>query len=189
MNSKRSPGGLSPVSVKKHSSGKSCTLEYQLSEHQIRGWRAVSAAGLQGNGSEIRARKARTERSELDEGFQTVSSPLPVQVIVLIIIIIIIMIMIRRIITIIVVVVILIIIIINSSSSSSSSSSSNSSSSSSSNDNNNNNDNNRRLRGTPLRRVLQLWYLFAASNSQTFCTLLLRVYIYIYIYTYIYTHI
>ena len=33
-----------------HSSGKSYTLEYQLSEHQIGDWRAASAAGLQGKG-------------------------------------------------------------------------------------------------------------------------------------------
>ena len=31
---------------KHHSSGEEDTWEYQLSEHQIRGWRAVSAAGL-----------------------------------------------------------------------------------------------------------------------------------------------
>ena len=36
---------------KKHSSGEWYTLEYKLSERQIRGWIAVSAAGLQGKGS------------------------------------------------------------------------------------------------------------------------------------------
>ena len=40
-----------PVSVlTNHSFGEEVTLEYQLSEHRIRGWRAVSAAGLQGKG-------------------------------------------------------------------------------------------------------------------------------------------
>ncbi len=34
----------------KTTSGEEITLEYWLSEHQIRGWRAVSAAGLQGKG-------------------------------------------------------------------------------------------------------------------------------------------
>ena len=35
---------------KKHSSGEEYTLTYLLSDHQIRGWRAVSAAGLHGKG-------------------------------------------------------------------------------------------------------------------------------------------
>ena len=37
-----------PVSMKKHSSGKDRPWEEKPSEHQIRGWRAVSAAGLHG---------------------------------------------------------------------------------------------------------------------------------------------
>ena len=39
-----------PVSVKKHPSGKQITLEYRRSEHQVLGWRAVSAAGLHDKG-------------------------------------------------------------------------------------------------------------------------------------------
>ena len=34
----------------KNSSGEEGTKKYQLSKHQVRGWRAVSAAGLQGKG-------------------------------------------------------------------------------------------------------------------------------------------
>ena len=37
-----------PVSVKKHSSGEEDTWAYCLQKHQIRGWRAISAVGLQG---------------------------------------------------------------------------------------------------------------------------------------------
>ena len=39
-----------PLSVKKHSSGEEDMWEHKLSECQIRGWRAVSAAGLRGQG-------------------------------------------------------------------------------------------------------------------------------------------
>ena len=39
------------VSVKKHSSGYEDKWEYWFSKHRIRGWRAVSAEGLQGKGS------------------------------------------------------------------------------------------------------------------------------------------
>lgn len=43
-----------PVSVKKHSSGEENPLEERLSEHQIKGWRAVFAAGLHDQGSRER---------------------------------------------------------------------------------------------------------------------------------------
>ena len=43
------------ICEQKHSSGKWCTLEAFLSEHQFRGWRAVSAAGLHGQGSSKRS--------------------------------------------------------------------------------------------------------------------------------------
>ena len=39
-----------PVSVKKHSSGEKWPWEDKLSERQISGWNAVSAAGLRGRG-------------------------------------------------------------------------------------------------------------------------------------------
>ena len=39
-----------PVSVEKHSSGEEDTWEHEPSERQITGWRAASAAGLQGKG-------------------------------------------------------------------------------------------------------------------------------------------
>ena len=39
-----------PVPVKKHSSGEEDPWEDTSTEHQIRGWRAVSAAGLRGKG-------------------------------------------------------------------------------------------------------------------------------------------
>ena len=41
---------LIPVSVKKHSSKEEYMWENQFPKHQIRGWRAVSAGGLQGKG-------------------------------------------------------------------------------------------------------------------------------------------
>ena len=44
-----------PVSVKKHFSGEEDPWENQLEKHQIRGWTAVSAAGLQGQGSHKRS--------------------------------------------------------------------------------------------------------------------------------------
>ena len=45
-----------PVSVKRnHSSGEEEPWESQLEEHQIRGWRRVSAAVLQGEGSPKRS--------------------------------------------------------------------------------------------------------------------------------------
>ena len=44
-----------PVSVNKHSSGEEDPRENQLAKHQIRGWRAVSAAGLQGKGCHKRS--------------------------------------------------------------------------------------------------------------------------------------
>ena len=44
-----------PVSVKKHSSGEKDRWEDRLSEHQIRGWRAVSTAGLHDQGSHKRS--------------------------------------------------------------------------------------------------------------------------------------
>ena len=40
-----------PVSVKKHSFRNEDMWEVRLSEHKIRGWRAVSVARLQGKGS------------------------------------------------------------------------------------------------------------------------------------------
>ena len=40
-----------PASVKKHSCGEEDPWENQLQKHQIRGWRGVSAAVLQGKGS------------------------------------------------------------------------------------------------------------------------------------------
>ena len=40
---------------KENSSGEEDVWKHFLSEHQIRGWRAVSAAGLQGNGSHERS--------------------------------------------------------------------------------------------------------------------------------------
>ena len=43
-----------PVSVKKHSSGENNMWEDKLSECQIRGWIAVSAAAFQGQGSHKR---------------------------------------------------------------------------------------------------------------------------------------
>ena len=46
---------LLPASVKKHSSKVETHWECQLEKHQIRGWRAVSAAGLHGKG--LRKRK------------------------------------------------------------------------------------------------------------------------------------
>ena len=42
---------LIPVSLKKHSFGEESPRENRLSEHQIRGWRAVSAAELHGKAS------------------------------------------------------------------------------------------------------------------------------------------
>ena len=46
---------LLPVSAKKHSSGKEDPWKDKPSECQIRGWRAVSASGLQGKGSPERS--------------------------------------------------------------------------------------------------------------------------------------
>ena len=47
-------GGDIGVCEKEHSSGKQYTLECWLSHHQISGWIAVPAAGLQGTGSQKR---------------------------------------------------------------------------------------------------------------------------------------
>ena len=44
-----------PASVKKHPSGYEDRLNNQLWKHQIWGWRAVSAAGLEGRGSSKRS--------------------------------------------------------------------------------------------------------------------------------------
>ena len=43
------------VAVKKHSSGEEDMWEHQVSNHQIGGWRAASAAGLQDKGSRKRS--------------------------------------------------------------------------------------------------------------------------------------
>ena len=45
------PQRMIPVSMKKHSSREEACWEDRLSKHQIRGWIAVSADGLQGKGS------------------------------------------------------------------------------------------------------------------------------------------
>ena len=74
--------GVIAASVKKHSSGEEHTLEHKLSEHQIRGWIAVSVVGLQGEG--LRKRNVfsqtpvvdRKGNNDQDQGFERNSKPL-----------------------------------------------------------------------------------------------------------------